>query len=66
MPTKDATLTKETVIEMIRELPDDEAAADTLEAIYIRMKIDEGIRQADNGEVIDHEEFKRRMSKWLT
>jgi predicted transcriptional regulator len=66
MPTKDATLTKETVIEMIRDLPDDEAAADTLEAIYIRMKIDEGIRQADNGEVIDHEEFKRRMSKWLT
>lgn len=65
MPTKDATLSKETVIEMIRELPDDEAAADTLEAIFIRMKIDQGIRQLDNGEGIPHEEVVARMSKWF-
>ncbi len=57
--------TKEAVIEMIRKMPDDVTTADVVEELYVRMKIEEGIRQADAGEVIDHEEFKKRMAQWL-
>jgi predicted transcriptional regulator len=57
--------TKEAVIEMIRKMPDDVTTTDVMEELYVRMKVEEGIRQADAGEVIDHEEFKKRMARWL-
>ena len=65
MPTKDATLTKETVIEMLRDMPDDELAAQTLEAMHFRLVIDDRLRRADSEERIPHEEFKKRVAKWL-
>ena len=33
--------------------------------LCFRRKIDEGLRQLDAGEAIDHEEAKRRFGKWL-
>jgi predicted transcriptional regulator len=58
--------TKEALIEMIREMPDDATSVEYLAyELYVRAKIEEGIRQADAGDVIDHEEFKRRMARWL-
>jgi predicted transcriptional regulator len=34
--------------------------------LYLRQKVDEGLRQLDAGEGIDHEEAKRRLGKWLS
>lgn len=57
--------TKEAVIEIIRRMPDDATLPDIMEELYVRQKIDEGLRQLDAGEGIPHEEVERRLAKWL-
>jgi hypothetical protein len=57
--------TKEALIELIRDLPDDMPAADMAYELYVRTKIDAGLRQAEAGEGISNEEFKKRMARWL-
>ena len=58
--------TKQAVIEMIRRLPDDASVEDIMAELYFRQKVDEGLRQLDAGEGIDHEEAKRRLGKWIS
>jgi predicted transcriptional regulator len=53
--------TKQAVIAMIERLPDDASVEDIMAELYFRQKVDEGLRQLDAGEGIDHEEAKRRL-----
>ena len=56
---------KEEVRGLLENLPD-EATFDEIEyQIYVLHEIREGIAEADRGELIDHEEVKARMAKWL-
>ena len=57
--------TKEAVLELIRRMPDDVTVPDIMAELYVRQKIDAGLRQLDAGEGIEHEEVKRRLSRWL-
>ncbi len=57
--------TKQAVIEMIERLPDDASVEDIMAELFFRQKVDEGLRQLDAGEGIDHEEAKQRLGKWL-
>ena len=57
--------TKESVIEMIRRLPEDASVTDIMAELYFRQKVDEGVRQLDAGEGISHEDAKQRLSRWL-
>jgi hypothetical protein len=57
---------KEAVIDMIRRLPDDATVTDIMAELYLRQKVDEGLRQLDAGEGIDHEEAKQRLKRWLS
>jgi len=61
-----ATTTKQAVIEMIERLPDDASVEDIMAELYFRRKVDEGLRQLDAGEGVDHKEAKRRLGKWLS
>lgn len=58
--------TKQAVVDMIQRLPDDASVEDIMAELYFRQKVDEGLRQLDAGEGIDHEEAKRRLGKWLS
>jgi len=58
--------TKEAVIALIRQMPEDVTLSDIMAELYVRRKIDEGLRQLDEGQGIDHEEAKRRLSRWLS
>jgi predicted transcriptional regulator len=60
-----ATL-KQAVIAMIERLPDDATVDDIMAELFFRQKVDEGLRQLDAGEGIEHEEAKRRLGKWLS
>ncbi|TVS17819.1 MAG: hypothetical protein EA424_12020 [Planctomycetaceae bacterium] len=62
MPTK----VKEAVIDMIQRMPDDASVADIMAELYIRNKVDEGLRQLDSGQVLEHEEVQQRMQQWLS
>ena len=59
-----STSTKQAVIEMIERLPDNTSVEDIMAELYFRRKVDEGLRQLDTGEGIDHEEAKQRLGKW--
>lgn len=56
---------KQTVIDMIERLPDDASLEDIMDALQLQQKVDEGFRQLDAGEGIEHEEARRRLGKWL-
>ena len=54
-------LTRERMIEAIRDLPEDASVDDAIERLVFRAKIEEGLAQLDRGEGIPHDEVKRRL-----
>lgn len=54
---------KKQAIEMIRKLPDKVTWDDIMYEIYVRKKIALGIKAADEGRVVSHEEVKKRFIK---
>lgn len=51
---------KERVLEILRDLPDSATVEDVMERLYFLAKLDDGLRQAEAGETISHEEARRR------
>ena len=59
------TQIKEEVIQMIEKMPDDAGIADIMAELYFRQKVDEGLRELDEGNGIPHEQVRERLAKWL-
>jgi predicted transcriptional regulator len=55
---------KEVVLEAVQALPDDATFEDIEYHLYVRARIEEGLDAADRGQVIAHDEVKRRMAEW--
>jgi hypothetical protein len=60
------TTTKELVIEMIERMPDDSTVPDIMAELYVRQKIDVGLKQLDEGQSLSQEEVEQRLSRWLS
>ena len=58
--------TKEKVIQMIQELPDDVTVDDIFSELYFKLQVDSGLRELDEGKGIPHQKVKERMSKWIS
>jgi predicted transcriptional regulator len=56
---------KQQILNAIEALPDDADIEDALDRLYLLYKVDRGLRQADQGELITQEEVRQRMAKWL-
>ncbi len=56
---------KDQILKAIQDLPDDATVESAMERLYLLYKIEQGIEQADRGEVVSQEEVKRRMEQWL-
>lgn len=56
---------KDKVRSLLDGLPDDASLEDIQYQIYVREKIERGLRDVDAGRLVDQEEVERRMSKWL-
>ena len=54
-------MTRERMIEAIRELPEDASVDDVIERLVFLAKVEEGLAQLDCGERISHEEVKQRL-----
>jgi len=52
---------KERLLDAVRGLPEDATVEDAMEQFYFLAKIEEGLRQAEAGETVSHEEAKRRI-----
>lgn len=57
---------KDAVLEILKEVPDDASLEEIQYRIYVRQKIDRGLKDFDEGRTITHEEMKARVAKWLT
>ncbi len=56
---------KKQVMDAIKALPDDATYEDIFEKIHFRMRIDAGLKEADEGKVISHEAVVQKSKKWL-
>jgi predicted transcriptional regulator len=57
---------KEMAIKKLRELPDETSFEEMAEEIALLAAIREGIKAADEGRLIPHEEVERRVKQWLS
>jgi len=56
---------KEHIRQILDEMPDDASYQDIEYRIYLRRKVDQGLEDVRQGRVLEHEQVKRRMAKWL-
>jgi predicted transcriptional regulator len=57
--------TKEIVTGVLKSLPDDCTLEDVQYELYVRQKIAEGEKAADEGKLVSHEEVIREAREWL-
>jgi hypothetical protein len=53
---------REEAKKVIEKLPDEASWDDVMYQMYVRKKIDEGIKAADKGKFVSHDEMKRKFS----
>ncbi len=53
---------KEEARRLLDRLPDEASWDDLMYEIYVRKKIAAGLKAAEEGKLIDHEEVKRRLA----
>ncbi|MEW6247556.1 MAG: hypothetical protein AB1555_12750 [Nitrospirota bacterium] len=56
---------KEEVRKLLDRIPDDSSFEDIQYHIYVREKIERGLKDIKEGRVLSQEEVEQRMSKWL-
>lgn len=57
------TTTKERVLEAVRKLPEDATVEDAIERLYFLAKVERGLKDAEDGRTISHEEVRERFLK---
>ncbi len=57
--------TKDLLIKLAQELPEEATIDDAVERLYLLYKLERGLTQADAGQKISQEEARQRMAKWL-
>lgn len=56
---------KQEAIDLIRQLPDDASLEDIQYHLYVREKVERGLRDLKARRTISQKEVERRMNKWL-
>lgn len=56
---------KEEVRRLLETLPDDSSFEDIQYHIYVREKIERGLRAVEENRLVTEEEADRRLAKWL-
>ena len=56
---------KEEVMEILKGLPDNSTFEEIQYHLYVRQKIERGIKDIEEGRSFTQEEMERRMGRWL-
>jgi predicted transcriptional regulator len=56
---------KQTVREVLKQMPDGCSLEDIQYQLYQRQKLEKSLAAAAKGRVVSHDEVKKRLSKWL-
>jgi predicted transcriptional regulator len=62
---KAAVTVKEQISDALVVLPDDATFDDAIELVCLLASLDRGLKQAEAGQTVTHEEARARMAKWL-
>ena len=62
---KNMSTAKEEVRKILELMPDDSSFEDIQYHIYVREKIEHGLKDIEEGRMLDQEGIERRMGKWL-
>ena len=56
---------KREAIDLIQQLPDDASLEDIQYRLYVREKVERGLRDLKSRRTLSQKEVERRMDKWL-
>lgn len=56
---------KETVRVLLDDLPEDASCEDIQYGIFVRQRVERGLKVAEEGRVVSHEEAMKRIARWL-
>lgn len=56
---------KEQVINLIKSLPDDCTLEEIQYHLYVREKVEQGIRAIEEGRVVSQEEAEQKVKEWV-
>jgi predicted transcriptional regulator len=56
---------KEQAIELIKSLPEDSTFEDIHYHLYVREKVEHGLKAVDEGRVVSQDEAEKRVEGWL-
>ena len=59
------TTAKDEVRALLEKIPDEASLNDIQYHIYVRQKIERGLKAIEEGDVIPQEELQKRMARWL-
>jgi predicted transcriptional regulator len=57
---------KEEAIQLIRRLPDDTTLEEIQYHLYVKQKVQRGMRDVEEGRVYSQEEVEKRMKRWVS
>jgi predicted transcriptional regulator len=53
---------KQKILQALDQLPDDTSVEEAIERLCFIAKVEEGLRQADQGDILTHQEAKQRLT----
>ncbi|GIV04406.1 MAG: hypothetical protein KatS3mg015_3236 [Fimbriimonadales bacterium] len=56
---------KQATLRLLERLADDVTFEDIIYELYVLEKIQRGMKDAEEGRVVSHEEARQRLSRWL-
>ena len=58
-------ITKDQIIQTVNDLPDNFSIEELIQKIILMEKIETGLEQSNNNQVVSNDEAKKRLAKWL-
>jgi predicted transcriptional regulator len=56
--------TKQAVLKMIEQMPNQSSVEDIMYELYFRQRVDRGLRELAARKTVSHEQVKRDIAKW--
>jgi predicted transcriptional regulator len=56
---------KQATLRLVERMEDDVTFEDIIYELYVLEKIQRGMKDAEEGRVVSHEEAKQRLNRWL-
>ncbi len=55
---------KQEVMELLKDLPDDSTLEEIQYHLYVRQKVQTGLKDVEQGKIFSQAEVEKRMEKW--